>query len=151
MAARSESIGRPVGCCSSRKTSRSSVPGEGSKRWYPWSIWFSDWFRQLRSFQLDDSGTIEPVRKPNGQGVRIIARNRAPSGFEVRFPTTKVISISVSPTMVIAPGSSTRRSKRCSANLSPSQGQELGHGSRIAICQRSLGTDRSQGRGLQRL
>ena len=26
-------------------------------------------------FQLDDSGTIEPVRKPNGQGVRIIARN----------------------------------------------------------------------------
>jgi hypothetical protein len=43
---------------------------------------------------------------------------RAPSGFEVRFPTTKVISISASPTMAIVPGSSTRPSKRCSANLS---------------------------------
>ncbi len=67
-------------------------------------------------FQLDDSGTIEAVRKPNGQGVRIIARNRAPSGFEVRFPTTKVNNISALPLMAIVPGSSTRPSKHCSAN-----------------------------------
>lgn len=35
-------------------------------------------------FQLDDSGTIEPVLKPNGQGVRIIARN--PSAQRIRGP-----------------------------------------------------------------
>ncbi len=133
------------------ENSRSSVPCEGSQRWYPRSIRLATGSASCDLFQLDDSGTIEPVRKPNGQGVRIIARNRAPSGFEVRFPTTKVISISVSPTMVIAPGSSTRRSKRCFANLSRVSRPELGDGSRTAICQRSLGTDWCQGRSLQRL
>ncbi len=73
-------------------------------------------FRHLRSFQLDDSGTIEPVRKPNGQGVRIIARNPMPSAFEVLFPTTTMVSTSASPTTAIVPGSSTRQNKRCSAN-----------------------------------
>ncbi len=37
-------------------------------------------------FQLDDSGTIDPVRKPNGQGVRIIARN--PSAQRIRGPVS---------------------------------------------------------------
>ncbi len=37
-------------------------------------------------FQLDDSGAIEPVRKPNGQGVRIIARN--PSAQRIRGPVS---------------------------------------------------------------
>ncbi len=47
----------------------------------------SDWFRNCCDlFQLDDSGTIEPVRKPNGQGVRIIARN--PSAQRIRGPVS---------------------------------------------------------------
>jgi hypothetical protein len=37
-------------------------------------------------FQLDDSGTIEPVLNPSGQSVRIIARN--PSAQRIRGPVS---------------------------------------------------------------
>ncbi len=103
-------------------------------------------------FQLDDSGTIEPVRKPNGQGVRIIARN--PSAQRIRGPVSNYegdqylsVTYDGNRSWIIDPA---QANVALQASIS-SQGQELGDGSRTAICQRSLGTDRSQGRGLQRL
>ncbi len=103
------------------------------------------------SFSSTIPGLSNPFESRMAKAFASSLATRVPSALEVLSPTTTMVSISASPTTAIVPGSSTRPNKRCFANQYRVSRRRVGHGSRAAICQRSLGTDRSQGRGLQRL
>ncbi len=79
-------------------------------------------WRLVQPIAISFSSTVLGLSNPfESRMVKAFASSlatRVPSAFEDLFPTTTMVSISASPTTAIAPGSSTRPNKLCSANLS---------------------------------